>query len=121
MGLTGFNLARREEEEAASAASVPSEPAVCEAPVPQAETPKRGRKKKEVVVEASAANNDCGRRGEAQSAGTGDHQDRHGIDQCRFEFAAPAPPIGDRQRRQCQYGRHEHAGDAIGEPLHRCF
>ena len=47
MGLTGFNLARREEEEAAPAASVPSEPAVCEAPVPQAETPKRGRKKAE--------------------------------------------------------------------------
>lgn len=47
MGLTGFNLARREEEEAASAASVPSEPVVCEAPLPQAETPKRGRKKAE--------------------------------------------------------------------------
>jgi hypothetical protein len=45
MGLTGFNLARREEEEAASAASVPSEPVVCEAPVPEVETPKRSRRK----------------------------------------------------------------------------
>ena len=48
MGLTGFNLARREEEEAATpAASVPSEPVICEAPVPQPEAPKRGRKKEE--------------------------------------------------------------------------
>jgi hypothetical protein len=47
MGLTGFNLARREEEEAASAASVPSEPVVCEAPLPKAEPVKRGRKKAE--------------------------------------------------------------------------
>ena len=47
MGLTGFNLARREEEEAAAAASIPSEPAVCEAPEPQAEAPKRSRKKEE--------------------------------------------------------------------------
>jgi hypothetical protein len=45
MGLTGFNLARREEEEAAPAASVPSEPVVCEAPVPPVETPKRTRRK----------------------------------------------------------------------------
>jgi hypothetical protein len=45
MGLTGFNLARREEEEAALAASVPSEPAVCEAPLPEVETSKRSRRK----------------------------------------------------------------------------
>jgi hypothetical protein len=49
MGLTGFNLARREEEEAAApaVASPSTEPEVCEAPVPQPEAPKRGRKKEE--------------------------------------------------------------------------
>ena len=46
MGLTGFNLARREEEAAAQAvASVPQEPAQETAPEPEVETPKRGRKK----------------------------------------------------------------------------
>lgn len=48
MGLTGFNLARREEEEvAASAAASPSpEPEMSEAS-PQDGVPKRGRKKAE--------------------------------------------------------------------------
>lgn len=49
MGLTGFNLARREEEEAvASAAASPSpEPEVCPAPAVAEEAPRRGRKKVE--------------------------------------------------------------------------
>lgn len=48
MGLTGFNLARREEEEAAASAvaSLSTEPEVCSMPE-QKEAPKRGRKKAE--------------------------------------------------------------------------
>lgn len=48
MGLTGFNLARREEEAAAQAvASASSEPEVCSMPEQKEEAPKRGRKKVE--------------------------------------------------------------------------
>lgn len=48
MGLTGFNLARREEEEAAASAvaSPTSETDVCSMPE-QKDAPKRGRKKVE--------------------------------------------------------------------------
>ena len=71
---------------------------------------------------AADADHDRHRRGQAQRAGAGDDQHRHGGDQAVGEATGSGPqqPPGDeRERGDRDHGRHEPARDLVGQPLDR--
>ena len=68
---------------------------------------------------AAGADHDRRRRRQAERAGAGDHQHRDRIDQRRRGSAGEPPRHAEGQRGDRHHDRHEHAGDAVGEPLDR--
>jgi hypothetical protein len=67
---------------------------------------------------AAGADQQGGRRGQAERAGAGDDQDRDGGGEGRGPAAAGADPPAERRDGQGDDDRHEHTGDAVGEALH---
>ena len=69
----------------------------------------------------SRAHHDRGGGGEAQGAGAGDDQHRHGVDQGCGKFAADAPPQAESDEADGDHHRHENAGNNVRQALDRRF
>ena len=70
---------------------------------------------------AAYADHDGGRRGQPQGTRAGNHQHRHRMDQPDGGTAGPPPAAKEGQHGQPHHYRHEHAGNAVGQPLDRCL
>ncbi len=68
---------------------------------------------------AAGADEQGGRRREPERAGAGDDQHRDGGGEGEGRRLAGAEPEAERRDRDRDHDRHEDAGDAVGEPLHR--
>ncbi|MNC00420.1 hypothetical protein D3C75_477490 [compost metagenome] len=74
-----------------------------------------------VACRHAGAGHDRRRCGQAQRAWAGDHQHRHGIDQCGFHRRAIQPPADQGGQGNQQHGGHEHLADFIHQFLDRRF
>ena len=65
------------------------------------------------------AGHDCRRRCQPQSAGAGDHQHGHGVDQCGFQRGAGEQPASKGGKRDQQYRGHKYRADPVDQFLDR--
>ena len=70
---------------------------------------------------ATGADEQCGRRREAQRAGARDDQCRDRSRECHFGSRADEEPGSERRQREPDDDGHEHRGHTVGEALHVGF